>query len=366
MRIVYVLTSLGMGGAERQTIALAEWMASRGHTIAFVVLRSRQPEEWPTRLDVLYLDIFKSPRSIIIGLIRARRFLKAFRPDLVHSHTYHANLVARLLKLLTPTQVVSTMHNVYEGGRLRMLAYCLTDSLAGRTTAVSEAVAQHAIESHAVPARKCLVFPNAFDTNAFAPDRERRIETRDKFGAGDDFIWLAAGRIVSAKGFVNLLKAFSEVWGVHPHTQLWIAGSGTGDSSRKTRYSALAVHKGTMDRVRRLGLSRDMPALLDAADGFVLASAWEGMPLVVGEAMAMEKPVVATDVGGVSELVGDTASLVPARNPDALAEAMLKVMQQTPATRRTQGREARARIVTHFNTAIRFPEWEAFYRSFCL
>jgi len=364
MRIVYVLTSLGMGGAERQTIALAEWMASQGHTIAFVVLRSRQPEEWPTRLDVLYLDILKSPRSIVIGLIRARRFLKAFRPDLVHSHTYHANLVARLLKLLTPTQVVSTMHNVYEGGRLRMLAYRLTDFLAVRTTTVSEAVAQHAIESRAVPARRCLVFPNALDTNAFAPDRERRIETREEFGAGDDFIWLAAGRIVSAKGFVNLLKAFSEVWVVHPHTQLWIAGSGTGGSPGKARY--IALRKGTMDRVRRLGLSRDMPALLDAADGFVLASAWEGMPLVVGEAMAMEKPVVAADVGGVSELVGDTASLVPARNPDALAEAMLKVMQQTPDARRAHGSEARARIVTHFNTAIRFPEWEAFYRSFCL
>ena len=94
MRIVYVLTSLGTGGAERQTIALAEWMASRGHTIAFFVLRPRQSEEWPTRLDVLYLDMLKSPRSIIIGLIRARRFPKAFRPDLVHSHTYHANLVA--------------------------------------------------------------------------------------------------------------------------------------------------------------------------------------------------------------------------------------------------------------------------------
>jgi glycosyltransferase involved in cell wall biosynthesis len=211
MRIVYVLTSLGMGGAERQTIALAEWMAARGHTIAFVVLRPRQSDEWPTHLDVLYLDMRKSTASVLGGILRARRFLKTFRPDLVHGHTFPANLVARLLKVLTPTQVVSTMHNVYEGGRMRVLAYRLTDLLSLRTTAVSKAVARHARESHAVPARKCMVIPNAFDITAFAPDRERRIETRDKFGAGDDFIWLAAGRIVSAKGFVNLLKAFSEV-----------------------------------------------------------------------------------------------------------------------------------------------------------
>ena len=88
-----------------------------------------------------------------------------------------------------------------------------------------------------------------------------------------------------------------------------------------------------------------------------------GMPLVVGEAMAMEKPVVATDVGGVSELVGDIAALVPARNPEALARAMLNVMQQTSDARRALGCEARARIVTQFNAAIRFPEWEAFYCS---
>ena len=70
-----------------------------------------------------------------------------------------------------------------------------------------------------------------------------------------------------------------------------------------------------------------MPALLDAADGFVLASAWEGMPLAVGEAMAMEKPVVATDVGGVRELVGEAGVIVPAKSPESLAQAMLALMR---------------------------------------
>lgn len=365
MRIVYMLTSLAMGGAERQTIALAEWMAARGHTIALIVLRPRQTEEWSTRLDVVHLDMCKSPTSVFVGLVRARRFLKMFRPDLVHSHTYPANLLARLLKVLTPAHVVSTMHNVYEGGRMRMLAYRLTDSLSLRTTAVSQAVAHHAIENHAVPIHKCVVITNAFDTAAFAPSRARGIETREKLEAGDDFIWLAAGRMVSAKGFVNLLKAFSEVWVVHPETQLWIAGSDSGNSPRKTRYTAFAVRKGTMERVRRLGLNRDMPALLDAADGFVLSSAWEGMPLVVGEAMAMEKPVVATDVGGVRELLDAAGAIVPPRSAERLAGAMLNLMEQTNEARRVLGREARARVVKHFNSAIRFPEWEAFYRSLC-
>ena len=118
-----------------------------------------------------------------------------------------------------------------------------------------------------------------------------------------------------------------------------------------------------MDNVRSLGLRRDMPALFDAADAFVLASAWEGMPLVIGEAMAMEKPIVATDVGGVRELVGDTGALIPAQHPAALAEAMLALMRTPADARRAQGRAARRRIATSFSMDARIHEWEAFYRS---
>jgi glycosyltransferase involved in cell wall biosynthesis len=259
--------------------------------------------------------------------------------------------------------MVSTMHNVYEGGRMRMLAYRLTDFLALRTTAVSEAVARRAIETHAVPAHKCTVIPNAFDIAAFAPDRARRAKTRAERGAGDDFIWLAAGRIVSAKGFLNLLEAFAQVWVAHPQTQLWIAGEHPRSTSRRTEYTGLIVPRGTTERIHQIGLSHDMPRLLDAADAFVLSSAWEGMPLVVGEAMAMEKPVVATDVGGVRELLGTTGTIVPAKSAERLAEAMLNVMKQTAAARRVLGHAARTRIATHFEVSTRFPEWEEFYRS---
>jgi glycosyltransferase involved in cell wall biosynthesis len=83
-----------------------------------------------------------------------------------------------------------------------------------------------------------------------------------------------------------------------------------------TAVQALAADLG--NSVRWLGLRRDMPALLDAADGFVLSSAWEGMPLAVGEAMAMEKSVVATDVGGVRELMGDTGCHRSRQEPGGL------------------------------------------------
>jgi len=359
MRIVYVLTSLGMGGAERIALALASRMAQRGHTVAFLVLRPPVAEQWPTDLRVVHLGMRRSPVSVLIGMARGRRFLRKFRPDLIHSHSFHANIVARLLKGLPP--VVSTVHNVYEGRWLRMLAYRLTDSLAYRTIAVSQAAADRFVRLKAVPQHKCVVLTNGIDTAEFAPSAERRERTRADMGANAQFIWLTAGRIVPAKDFPNLLWAFARVRAARLETQLWVAGEAS--DSEFSMVQRLAEELSLEASVRWLGLRRDLPALLDAADGFVLGSAWEGMPLVVGEAMAMEKPVVATDVGGVHELVGDAGLIVPSRDSDALAHVMLNLMQWPPQDRQTLGLAARGRIQSNFSIDAKADEWETLYTT---
>jgi glycosyltransferase involved in cell wall biosynthesis len=142
---------------------------------------------------------------------------------------------------------------------------------------------------------------------------------------------------------------------------LWIAGACVSDELAQLKELSAQLDLG--DSVRWLGLRRDMPALLDAADGFVSASAWEGMPLAVGEAMAMQKPVVATDVGGVRELVGDSGVLVPARDCEALAEAIRSTMQRSEEEREQTGRAARERILRHFSVDAAANAWEALYRE---
>ena len=104
-----------------------------------------------------------------------------------------------------------------------------------------------------------------------------------------------------------------------------------------------------------------MAEMLTAADAFVLSSAWEGMPLVIGEAMAMQKPIVATDVGGVRELVGDTGLIVPPRNSPALAQAFLQIMRTPLHERHARGIAARERIRLHFDIDAKVDEWEALY-----
>ncbi len=373
MRIVTVLPSLGVGGAEKQALAVAERMARRGHEVALVALRPRLPEEWPTALPTVYLDIrgvSQDTASLVTGYFRGRRFMRDFRPDLLHSHTFHANLWARLLGAGAPgAPVISTVHNVYEGGWLRMLAYRLTDRLSDRTVAVSAAAAERFVRLKSIRKDRCLVRPNGIDTAEFRPDARRRAAMREAMDAGSAFVWLSVGRVTPAKDFPNLIRAFGLVRKAVPDAELWIAGAFpdalAAIAAKEVARQVIAAEgePGRREPMRWLGLRRDMPALMDAADGFVLGSAWEGMPLVVGEAMAMEKPVVATDVGGVRELVGDQGAIVPAKNPEGLAAAMLAAMRRSGEERAQMGSAARERIERAFSIDAVADWWEELYEQ---
>jgi glycosyltransferase involved in cell wall biosynthesis len=280
----------------------------------------------------------------------------------MHSHGFHANLVARMLRLgVSSPRLLCTIHNVYEGGWHRMLLYRITDPLTTFTTAVSGAARQRFVLCKAVPEEKCGVVFNGIDAEEFAPDSVRRAAKRTEMSVNGEFVWLAAGRVVPAKDLANLLQAFALVRANRPEVRLWIAGTGA-DAEFEKSY-ALAEELELSDLICWLGLRRDLAALLDAADGFVLASGWEGMPLVVGEAMAMEKTVVATEAGGVRELTGEAARVVPIRDAPALAEAMLKAMRMPAEERSALGRAARARILEIFGMETKMLEWEELYEN---
>jgi glycosyltransferase involved in cell wall biosynthesis len=284
VRILYILTTLGVGGAEKQVVGLAERMAAQGHAVTLLTLKHAD-EEWPVKLPAMRLNLPKTLPGILRGLGFARNFVAAFRPDLLHSHTFPANLFTRLLALRlrfggkAPT-VVNTIHNVHEGGWHRMALYAVTDPLVDKVTAVSEAAARRFVRLRAVPQRKMQVLTNGIDTEAFAPDGARRRQTRmlmhTPLRAANQFVWLAVGRLAPAKDYPNLLSAFARVRSAFPDCCLWIAGE--GDASGFDRLQS------GESGVRFLGLRRDVAALLDAADGFCpclglggdAAGAWRG------------------------------------------------------------------------------------------
>jgi glycosyltransferase involved in cell wall biosynthesis len=335
-------------------------MVERGHQVAVVTLLGRAQEEWETELAVRRLGMGRTPVSFAGCLLAARRHLRELSPDVIHSHSFHSNMFARMLKISLPhAAVVSTVHTARERAWWRMTAYRMTDWLASRTVVVSQAVAECYLRAGAVSPNRCVVLRNAIDLARSQPDEARRQAVRESMGAGPEFVWLAAGRMVAAKDYPNLLRALAQLRKETADVRLWIAGEGTELDAVQMVKKKLGLD----GSVRLLGLRRDLPALMDGADGFVSASAWEGMPLALAEAMAMEKVVVATDVGGVRELAGDTGTLVAAGDPDALAAAMLNVMQRTVEVRQEMGRAARRRVTENFDVERRAGEWEALYQG---
>ncbi len=119
------------------------------------------------------------------------------------------------------------------------------------------------------------------------------------------------------------------------------------------------------DKVRFLGVRRDVPDLMNAADAYVMSSAWEGMPMVLLEAEACGLPVVATDVGGNSEVILNNKSgyIVPPGDSEALAAAIVKMMALSEAERRAMGRAGRAHIEANYSLERVVDQWEELYRE---
>jgi glycosyltransferase involved in cell wall biosynthesis len=199
------------------------------------------------------------------------------------------------------------------------------------------------------------VIPNAVDTTVFRPDAGRREYLRQLLGLGSEFAWLAAGRLMWKKGYDVMLRAFSRLGrGV-----LLVAGSGPQEGELRRLAGQLGAD------VRWLGERGDIADLMSACDGFLNASLVEGLPVALLEAASSGLPAVASDTGGVSEIVlnGRTGWLVPPGDPAALAAAMSQLMSLPAEERRKLGLAAREHAVAHFDARAVLTRWEELYRE---
>ena len=364
MRVLLLSTSMGMGGADQQLMSVAGALRDRGWDVGIVAMAALGPMGLQARQMGIPVESLEMPRGVPDprGLKRLAGMIRSRRPDIVHSHLVHANLMARVLRTIIPMPVlISTIHSNFDGGRLRLLAYRLTDRLADRTTIVSATAAERYVGMRAVPRERLRVIPNGVDTARFRPLPAAGAELRRRLGLGDSFVWLAVGRFELAKDYPNMLAAFAKVAERQPTATLLLVGTG----SLQPDTEALVRSLGLESRVRFLGVRRDVTELLSAADGYVLSSAWEGMPIVLLEAGAAGIPVVCTAVGGNREVVldGVTGFVVPPRDSAALADAMIRLSALTPEERRLLGQRGRAHIEANYSLARIVDLWEAMYRE---
>jgi glycosyltransferase involved in cell wall biosynthesis len=349
-----------IGGAELQAMLLAKGLRRRGWRVSVVALSgsggAAAAELRNAGVQFVSLKMRKGladPR----GWIRFHRWLRRERPDVVHAHLPHAAWLARWSRLVAPVPVVlDTLHSSHTGTMGRRLGYRCSSGLPDRVTAVSHAAATAHLAAGMVRENNLTVLGNGIELDAWRPDARARGAARRELGLADEFLWLAVGRLDAVKDYPTLLNALA---GVPASTRLLIAGAGP----LQTELVQLSARLGLERRVRFLGFEPKVQRWMQAADGFVLSSRHEGLPMVLLEAGAGGVPVAATDVAGTREVVVDglTGWLARAGDVDALALAMAKLMRTPIEERRAMGERARRMVRERFSLEKVLNRWEQLY-----
>jgi glycosyltransferase involved in cell wall biosynthesis len=351
-----------IGGAERQAMLLAKGLRRRGWRVSVVALYGDGGEAAAElrASDIAFasLDMRKGladPR----GWIRFHRWLKRERPEVLHAHLPHAAWLCRWSRLAAAVPVVvDTLHSSSTGTNGRRAGYALSRWLPDHVTAVSRATAASHLAAGMVRAERLSILGNGIELETWTPDILSRAAARRELGLTDEFLWMAAGRLESVKDYPTLLRTMARA---PEHARLIILGTGPMEAE----LAKMTAQLGLKERVRFLGFQPNAEHWMQAADGFVLSSRYEGLPMVLLEAGACGVPAVATDVPGTREVVVDGVNglLARAADPKSLSEAMTKLMQMPLEERYAMGECARRRVIKEFSMGSVLNQWERLYEA---
>jgi len=364
MRILHMIPTLGTGGAERLVASLAPELRRWGHSVGVVSQYDGRGSWLAGRLESQEIDVrfLGKRRGLDLRMIpRMARVIRDFRPDVIHSHSAHVLRYAIPAVLLSrPCPIVHTLHNMAEretdrlGAALQFIAF-----RAGvAPVAIGEAVAESMRRVYRLPPRH--IIPNGIPVSEFVAPPGSREEARAALALPARApIFIAVGRFCEQKNHTALLAAFGSDRLRALGAQLLLAGDGELRGALEETARAL----GLGERIHFLGARQDVPRLLHAADVFVLSSRWEGNPLSVMEAMAAGRPVVATSVGCVPELVSDdTGRLVAPDDRVALESAMFELASDL-ALARAKGQAAARVARERFDATVMARAYERLYQE---
>ena len=361
--MLHVIAPGDVGGAERVVHTLATGQHRAGHRVAVAAVlgngTDRQLFLAPLdRAGVETMTLRISPRAY--GRERAAivELCRRLRPDVVHTHGYHVDVVDAGAARRAGVPTVTTVHG-FTGGDFKNWIYERLQRRAFRrfdaVVAVSRPLARD-LERTGVPPARLHVVPNAWPAHDPPPlgrnqAREQLEVPEGRFHVG----WV--GRLTREKGLNVLLAALRLLEDVP------LVVSVVGDGRQRPQLQDEAARLGVGNRVRWLGTVAEAGRLFAAFDVFALSSRTEGTPIVLFEAMAAETPIVATAVGGVPDVVTpQEALLVAAEDPAALAQAIRSVFTN-PAAAGERARRARARLASEFAPVPWLERYEAIYRS---
>lgn len=324
--VLQLITGLGVGGAERVVLELADRLVKQGCPVIVVALNgegSLLKQYRNTDFPIHFLDINKKNLfSILRALFSLICLVRREKVAVVHAHMFHALLVGLVCRLAVPRiKLVFTSHNF--AGFSSMRRWLIVKTKVLRSVDIVFVKGQH----EAMNAADTVVIPNGVAVNLD--------EKSPRCNATKKRIFLFVGRLEVPKNPLALIDAFAAM--AHRQCKLWIAGDGTLREEVQQRIACLGLDA----RVKMLGVQNDIGSLLRQADCFVMSSSWEGLPMALLEAGAAALPVIATPVGAIPDVLGNGCGYLT--NTEDLAKTLDAVVDDY-ATARTRGIRLQERI----------------------
>lgn len=308
------------------------------------------------------IDIERSinPVSSIKAIIQLYKIIKEEKVDIVHVHTPIASVLGRIVAKMTGVKhIVYTVHGFYISNKLfyyieKIMAKYFTDFI----FTVNKEDMEFAIKNNFIISNKIKNINSVgIDTTKFDPSNIK-VQEQNKLKKSlnisqDDKVVGFIGRIVREKGIMDLIHAFARVSKKIPDTKLLIVGSndlGERDNNTKAEIDKLIERYELNEKVIFTGFRQDIPELLSIMEIFVLPSYREGMPVSLLEAMAMELPVIGTDIRGIrEEIVHEECGLIyPPEDIDSLTKYLERMLSDLDSTK-LMGKKARQRVINHFS-----------------
>ncbi|MBD2517752.1 glycosyltransferase [Nostoc sp. FACHB-973] len=373
MKIVYVITSLSMGGAENMLYKLLSRLDRERFSSVVVCLTDIGI--WGDRIANLGIPVYsigiKIGKPNPANILQVLDTVRQFNPDLIQGWMYHGNLVAQFAGVFLSKEISvlwNIRHSLYSL-RLEKLTTAVVIKLCAllsnfpTTIVYNSKISATQHEQSGYYSQKTCVIPNGFDTEKFTPSVEAKYSVRSELGIPENALLIGLiARYHPMKDHVNFLQAASLLLKDYPDIQFILAG--TQVDWQNNILCKLIYKLGLVKQIHLLGERQDMPRLTAALD-IAASSSYngEGFPNVIGEAMSCGVPCVVTDVGDSGWIVGNTGRVVPRQKPEALANAWKELIVLGSDGRQALGTVARKRIIECFSLESIVAQYEALYES---
>jgi len=356
-KIVFLIRSLNVGGAERQLLTLLQTLDRREFEPVVVSFYSKGTlfSEFINN-NIPVQSASKNGRwDIVLFLIRLVKIIRNEKPDIVVSYLVAANLLAVLLKpILKPGKIVISIRHSFlrkeDYDWLSALLYAVEDRIARWSDLIilNSFVGARQAHERGISKDNMVVIPNGINTIQFHPDVGLRKKKRAKLNIENESIVVGlVGRLDPVKNHIGFIEAASLLKDEAPQVRFLIIGDGPEEYRQVLSQN---IQESCMeDRFQLIPAEIDPVTIYNAMDICVSSSIGEGFSNVIAEAMACEIPCVVTDVGDSACIVGQTGRVVPVGDTRTLAEAILSLVNMEPGERQKLGQQAREKIISEFS-----------------